>query len=61
MEDRAEGNYRIIEGEESIYYGEVRKDNPETILGKGILVNKINGTLQEGWFFTSNGPSGKGR
>jgi hypothetical protein len=51
MEDRAEGNFRIIDNEIYIYYGEVIKDNPEIILGKGILVTKKDGVFYEGWFF----------
>ncbi len=45
MEERTEGDYRIIENENFIYYGEVRKDNPNKILGKGIKVLKIEAIL----------------
>ena len=61
MGENTEGEFRIIENEQFIYYGEVRKDNPAKILGKGIKVIKANGELFEGWHLHENNVTGKGR
>ena len=45
IEGNTEGEFRIIENETFLYYGEVRRDNPTKILGKGIKVIKENGAL----------------
>ncbi len=55
------GEFRIIENDRFIYYGEVRKDDHSKILGKGIKVIKANGELFEGWHKNENNVTGKGR
>jgi len=55
------GEYRIVENGRFIYYGEVKRDNPNMILGKGIKVIKSNAELFEGWHFDENNCTGNGR
>jgi hypothetical protein len=55
------GEYRIIETDTFIYYGEVRNDNPNKIHGKGIKVIKANVELFEGWHFDENNVTGNSR
>ena len=55
------GEYRIIENDTFLYYGEVRKDDPTKILGKGIKVLKATVELFEGWHHNESNVTGRGR
>jgi hypothetical protein len=52
---------KLMEFEDSIYYGEVRIDQPDVPCGKGIKVFKKSKQIDEAWFYSESTIVGRGR
>ena len=52
---------KYLELDDSIYYGEVRIDQPHVPCGKGIKVFKKSKQIDEAWFYSESTIVGRGR